>query len=905
MAAAPQPRLSPELAAALDRKAHIVAASVRAARALRRAFAEDKRSQGHTSWQAPAITDWTSWLTGLYQSLPHLPVLLTSLEEEALWKQVQQQDAQRVVSPQALAQLAQSAYALLSDYNAHPSRRTAVFQNAHEDAARFLAWAEAFDTLCRRFDVLPPALLASHLQLHVSALAPSLPRELILLGFDRFTPAQSGLLRALVSAGIEISQPAPRSAAAQQQICTAADEAEELRGCALWMRARLAAHPDARLGILVPELRSAKAPIDRAFRRALAPGHGAGSIHDNLPYEFSLGAPLSSIPLIAAGLLLLRWLAGPLPAAEITSLLTGGFLGGSAGEALQLGQLDTELRRGGLLTSELSLAKLLRHAEDSPQLFPAVLTQRLRAATLWQQRAAAAGARPHGEWAQAAADQLEAWGWPGFRELGSIAYQARERWDALLRSAAALNTVSPPLRYAAFIDELASFAQTTLFAAESRNAPVQILGATEASGLTFDAVWFLHLTENQWPPRGRLHPLLPPSVQRDAAMPHASNAADLALAEEQLRRVLASTPHIVFSHARRIAGAEARLAPQLRALSLTPLTIDTCSPPTPCEVVRDTEPSRGAPWPVEQPVASDALKQQSACAFRSFASRRLFSGEFETEAWGLDPAERGVLLHSALQHLWSAEPIAASSNQLHTRDDLRQAIGDGSIDDKLHHAIARAFREQTLQAAGDPWRLRYLSLERQRLALRLRLWLDVEQDRAPFRVIALEKEINDAHIGELHLHLRVDRVDELEDTSHLLLDYKTAGDVSAKYWFGDRPEEPQLPVYARFGGIDRIGGIAFAQIRLGGDTALHALTTDPAAQIGSALKAASLDDSTVEEWETVLHRLANEFLRGEAPVNPRRGNQTCKYCSLHGVCRVRSQAVDLLAAEDEEDAAHA
>ena len=118
MARASTPRLSPELTAALDRGAHIVTATVRAARAHRRAFAEDKRSQGLAGWQAPALTDWATWLSTLHQALPELPMLLSPLEEETLWKQVQQQDAQQVVSPQALAHLAQTAYALLSDYNA-------------------------------------------------------------------------------------------------------------------------------------------------------------------------------------------------------------------------------------------------------------------------------------------------------------------------------------------------------------------------------------------------------------------------------------------------------------------------------------------------------------------------------------------------------------------------------------------------------------------------------------------------------------------------------------------------------------------------------------------------------------------------------------------------------------------
>ncbi len=858
---------------------------MRAARALRRAFAQHARLQGEQSWQAPAITDWHGWLTQLYSDLPGLPALLSPIQEEVLWKQVQAGDAAAVVSPQALARLAQSGYGLLSAYGAQASRR-ASWAAAHEDAERFLAWANDFDALCDRLDVLPPAEIEAQLRRHLPSLA-GLPRELVLLGFDRLTPAQQGLLSAFQQAGIVVTQAALPATAGLLQLFTAGDEDEELRACALWVRTQLQRNPDARIGVLVPELQGARAAIDRTFRRILQPDATDAAP----PYEFSLGSPLGSVPLVAAALLLLRWLASPLPAAEVTSLLTGGFFAADAHESLELALLDIDLRRSGAMTAEVSLAGLLRHAGAHAPAF----TARMRDAML-RQRSATGARKSHAEWAEAAGAQLEAMGWSGFRELSSSAFQARKQWDDLLHSVASLGAVSEPLRWAQFAAELQGFARYTLFAAESQNAPVQILGATEASGLEFDAIWFLQLTESRWPGTGRLHPLLAPAVQRDAGMPHASGNADFALAEQQLRRILSSAPHVVLSYARQVDGSESRISPQMRALDLAPLPLDTRVPQTPCAVVRAEESPVSAAWPSERAVGSDALKLQSACGFKSFAVRRLLAGGFEEEAWGLDPAERGILLHAALQELWSSQP---APGRLHSRDDLQRTLGDGSIDDLLQSAVERAFHETMLHASGDSWRLRFLALEQQRITTRLRPLLEIEQDRAPFRVVAIEREITDARIGDLPLRLRVDRIDEVAGETHLLLDYKTA-DVSAKHWFGDRPEEPQLPIYALFGGVERFAGIAFAQIRAGGKTRLHALVDDPAAQLGAPIKAAVLEPSTRDEWSDVLHRLAGEFLRGEAPVNPKQGAQTCKFCTLHGICRVREQAANPLADEEEE-----
>ena len=318
--------------------------------------------------------------------------------------------------------------------------------------------------------------------------------------------------------------------------------------------------------------------------------------------------------------------------------------------------------------------------------------------------------------------------------------------------------------------------------------------------------------------------------------------------------------------------------------------------------LRESEPVAVAPWPAACVAGgSEVLKRQAACGFQSFA-KRLGAQPLAEESWGLAAGQRATLLHRALQELWSTEPVAEDAEKLHTKRDLERRIGDGSIEELLQGAVERSFRGVMREAAGDKWRLSYLDLEQQRLCTRLRQWLDVEQDRAAFRVVALEQQMNEAQIGELLLNLRADRVDEVEGGRRLILDYKTAEQVNTAMWTGKRPDEPQLPIYALFGGIEDVAGVVFAQIRAG-KTQLHGMAEDPLIQLGSKpLKEASqakpenlkpdkrlLTEETREEWDRVLRSLAAQFLRGEAPVNPKKGEETCRFCGLYGMCRVRSQ----------------
>ncbi len=922
-------RLPREIADALGRGAQVLTASVRAARALGRAFAEDAQAEGLASWRAPAIGDWSGWLQQMYEAadsmdaaLPlgaepggstkaELPLLLIPLQEDLLWKRVQAAEAGLVVSPGRLAHLAQGAYQLLSDYDAHSSRK-APWAAAHEDAEHFLRWSSGFDALCAQLHVLPRAGLEAALREHAPALHKQHnTRELLLVGFDRLTPSQQRLLDALERAGIRVRQAALDEPAQPQLVC-AADEHQELHACARWVRARLETDPHQRIAVLLPELAGARAELDRVFRRVLLPESARQPSGGPPPYEFSLGAPLASLPLIASALLLLRWLAEPLPAAEISSLLAGGFLAHDAAEAQALAQTDAALRRTGLLTSRLSLASLLRHAAAKPGLLPPGAHARIRAAALWTRREAASPRRSYAEWAGAAEAQLAALGWPGFRELDSIAYQARQRWEALLAEAARLGFAGGSLDWSAFVRELTGFARSTLFAAESRDAPVQILGAAEASGQRFDAIWFLQVTEARWPPGGRLHPLLAPGVQRDAGMPHSSAETDLRLAEEQLRRIAASAPVVVVSYARQSGGLDARPSPLLRhlgeAVAVEPFPSEIL---VPCATVHDPEPVAVAPWPLDRAAGgSDVLKRQAACGFQSFAVKRLGAHALEEESWGLDAGERATLLHAALEQLWSVQPSPA---RLHTSEDLARAHADGTLDAILHGAVARSF--QPALRAADPWRTAYLALEQQRLHTRLRAWLDVERQRAPFRVIGLEQRMQAAPIafdtaglqGELRLNLRADRVDAVGDESELrtlILDYKTAATVGPALWAGDRPDEPQLPIYALFGGIENVAGIAFAQIRAG-RTALHALAEDPAGQLGARETGKAdkrlLPAETRAEWDRALRALAGQFARGEAPVNPKHGARTCQFCGLFGLCRVRSLKRGAMAEDLDEE----
>ena len=113
-------------------------------------------------------------------------------------------------------------------------------------------------------------------------------------------------------------------------------------------------------------------------------------------------------------------------------------------------------------------------------------------------------------------------------------------------------------------------------------------------------------------------------------------------------------------------------------------------------------------------------------------------------------------------------------------------------------------------------------------------------------------------------------------------------------WLGERPQEPQLPLYSLLD--SKIQGIAFAELS----------TSDPVQFIalGEGLGFAKGDEKSLDQqtrciaatwpgllaqWEASLQKLAMEFMAGDAAVNPQPG--ACNYCDLASVCRINELSV--------------
>ena len=872
----------------------VLAASDRAARALQRAYHHRRRTEGLAAWPSPAIHSWATFIQNAWENrVNDSRMLLTPIQERSLWTEIIGRESHLAAMldrpRERLAALAMQAHELLASYSPH-YLQTSARSGWDCDAGIFSAWISAFDRICFEQKLLSPDIAPLDLIAFLKNEGAERPRILV-AGFDRLLPVQREILDAWGR-----WQQIPADASAEElHYYTAADEATELAACTAWCRRQLAANPRGRLLVIAQQIGARRGEMERAFLQLSAPG--------NAPlFEFSLGIPLSAVPLVHAAYLVLRWLDSTLLEHELDWLLSTGVTTVDRTESLALQSYMRSLRRRGLARTDWSLEAFAQSA-----IFEGTLGSWYRRMTYARRRLVNLRKRRLSpfEWTREVPALLEPLGIPGQRRLASAEFQAWRRWEQVIDSCGSLGFDGRRISWTEFLASLSRMLDETLFTPESSDAPIQIAGPAESAGLTADAIWFLGADEESWPAAGTGHPFLPIHVQREANMPHATMSGDWDLARTVTARLLASAPEICFSYAHQNGETEMRPSRLVTLLAGTarPLPADLAPSPLPEYLAVPFNDSSRVPFSIDilrgtqVPGGAAVLTAQSQCPFKAFATARLGAQSWDAAEYSLSASVRGQLLHAMLHSIWSGPP-----------DGLRSLTDLKAVTDKpafVARNVERVLREAMPAAARERLPRRYLDLEATRLTRVVCDWLEYEEARLSFTVAETEVE-HAVNIAGLALTLRLDRIDRLQDQSVAVIDYKT-GNVARKTWDLPRPDDVQLPLYTCFALEDEEpGGLLFAKVRAGeskfvGYARAAGATLFAGLSAGDQLARQPLTHAQLHAWKECIEQLARDFIAGGAGVDPREFPGTCDRCDLHAVCRIHENRTQRLPEEDTED----
>ena len=231
---------------------------------------------------------------------------------------------------------------------------------------------------------------------------------------------------------------------------------------------------------------------------------------------------------------------------------------------------------------------------------------------------------------------------------------------------------------------------------------------------------------------------------------------------------------------------------------------------------------------------------------------------------GPDASERGQLIHRVLDLLWKK---LGSQQRLMTLSavELDLDINNAILQALLPIAQHRQTSFPALVQDVELWRLHRL----------VHASLDWEKERPPFVVTAVEQSFT----------LQLAGIDfKVNDHKKWVIDYKSSLPAN-KPWNDDRPEAPQLLLYAL---LDKdINALLFLQLKAGCVDCSGLSEEAFPIQGLSSLKKGEQWTVRRETWHEQLTQLAMEFKQGHCPPEPSR-TSTCEQCDFSNVCRIES-----------------
>lgn len=837
-----------------------------------------QQSPHKNAWQSPQIISLSHWVK--QQIALHLPNqhLLTTHQSRTLWQQIIQTDQQYSLPTPHLVQQAQSAWRLLQLWQLQFSdiKAYATTLNHHQ----FIRWVETYQRRCQQHNwqdelsAIPQ--LIDYLQ-HNHIYQGS---AIYLAGFDNLPPLWSHLMTILKAqctvAPLKLHK---KSHDAQHIRCH--DKTHEAEAMARWAACLISKHPKIRIGCIVPDLYNQVSTLQHAFTQHLPRPVGTAPL-----FNISENKQLSDYTLVSHVLLWLELLHNE-PMAITTwerALLSPYAFPQHSNQAKSRLYLSIRERLG----RQCSLRQLLAYCSQDTQ----TETQRVAALLESMQELLTLHTAQHlqsqsiTQWSNYLYTLFSKLLPPQYLKLTQREAKLYERCLTLLTQLRTLNPLLSPITYKQAVQHLYDISAQTPYQPYSGEASITCLSPLESGGLHFDAVWIMGLSADAWPSAAKPHPLLPYELQCRYKMPHCTATHELAYCRHLTERFLQMAPQVIISSPSTLQQEPASPSPLIKDI---PITTDNDIPLDNALSFTDKLRQRITLEPYDSQsilpttdttrCGTHLFASFSACPFQAFAYHRLNVEPLRYPTIGVAAHIKGLLLHHSLHIFWQQ-----------TQDhDTLCTLSEATLEQQLSACIETALKRMLTR---EPQLLKQIDqqLEHRRLLPLLMRWLAIEKQREPFSIHALEHKV-ELQLQPYHISMRIDRIDKLADGRYLIIDYKT-GMVQIAGWFGELPDDPQLPLYCLSKQALPLAGVCFGQIQA--QTQRFKGIIDPPTQLEGCnrpnkimyLPEAEHWNDIVAHWKTTLPEISSGLATNYAPAHPKHGQLNCDRCQLYGLCRV-------------------
>ena len=830
---------------AIEKNQLILTANQRLAAQIQQAWGRSISAKNQV-WKTPRVMSLEHWLSFCWNELVDQNHDLVNgyaqigrLQNIFYWEQAiaKQDDG----LDQSFATMANDCFELCQRWNIEADQ----IDDQSTAVNKFKRWAKTYQSILDKKQLLTSPSTWSKVAEGFAQHGLNTENSIYLYGFQSIPPLQQRVLEAATSDIIPI-EVMGESASISKYECP--EPKVELEIAAKWAAQQLLNDPNQRIGLIIPDLNNRVSETARLINEALAANNCSTAVN------ISAGVKLSETPLLQSALSLLEMTEYKLPMAHWLGIVNSPYWHFNH-LPIQF-KVDCELQLRETKKYDLSLDKFTQiiRAQQSklddpdsiqPQLQPLYDVQQLI-------RQTAKAKKTFAQWAEFFKQFTAQLGWPGLKQPNSLQYQQIQYWEKLLGFFSELDNLAIEISNSRALSDLQKLANEHLFHPQTGDAPLQVLGLLEAVGLQFDQLWITGMHSDNFPASGSINPVLSASYQRQHKMPFSVPEKELNIAKNLLSNFAINSNQLYVSYPITDGKTPLEQSPLIchyEQQNLHTIVGDMAlhnwlDQPYSCDINIDAGHPYSAP---KEPIrgGSSILKNQSTCPFNAFAIHRLWAKEFEQPAIGLEAIDRGSIVHEILYRLWNqwqSSKVFLALNKQQLNDQLSTTIDTVLIEQATKNPIL----------LGDNFK----QLEKQRLCKLIHQWLEIERQRPPFEVKETEQK-KQLSLGELSISLIMDRLDTVEDET-LVIDYKT-GSVKSDVWLGDRPEDPQLPLYI-LASNPQPQGCAFASLK-GNEQKFIGISNN---HMIKGIKVADNWDLQLQDWQQSIDNLAQEFIQGKA-----------------------------------------
>jgi len=595
--------------------------------------------RGISTWLSLDVLSFSAWLKRCFIELQTKAygkpqILLNPQQTSLLWQTIiKNQTDNTLLSINSTATAAQQAWELLQKHNISLDDPQILH---FDNNICWKNWAETFVRECENNNWIDPSSLIKLIILELDNL--NKPKHIILVGFLEITPAEQLLLNKL---NCDVIHYQTHSRNKSIKRATLSNTEDEIYAMATWAKQQNSNN----IGCIIPSLNAIYNDIKRIFSEVFA---------DNKKFNISYGDKFSNTPIIYTALEVLSLNTGKIHINDIGYLLRSPFIGGFE-DLPKRSLFDIQLRQTN--KTEFSLNQL-----------DCDLLKQLQAIKFKKHLTPRA-------WADIFSKQLSAIGWPGTRSLSKKESKAIERWHILLQEFAALSLIKNSLTCTQALSTLKHLALQTLFQIKKPHATIHILGALEATGLSFDSTWMMGLDDKAWPDNPKPNPFLPISLQKKHNMLRATTEREYYFARIMTNQFIQNSTNLIFSYSTQNQDGELQPSPLIKNYP----AVENLKIKPKLKIIQQnftTIPNDSAPNIQEHEAlhaSSDILEQQAACPFRAFTKHRLLAREIPEPLEGISSLERGSITHKALEIIWQQVKTHKKLCAI-TKNELNQII---------------------------------------------------------------------------------------------------------------------------------------------------------------------------------------------------------------------------------------